>query len=137
MYTPEAFISAVKTARTKPEPFKVNMMSHEDFLDWKDVCAQMGFNVVRDENGDSIKFTDLKVVKFKKDHPNIMFFKTSYRDVDFKRVEVIKKKRNFEIHIKKAYNQRPGLSKKKNDYLLGLLNKKAIPSFYAPFYNSL
>lgn len=137
MYTPEAFISAVKTARTKPEPFKVNMMSHEDFLDWKDVCAQMGFNVVRDENGDSIKFTDLKVVKFKKDHPNIMFFKTSYRDVDFKRAEVIKKKRNFEIHIKKAYNQRPGLSKKKKDDLLGLLNKKAIPSFYAPFYNSL
>uniref|UniRef100_A0A2H1VTF2 SFRICE_004270 n=1 Tax=Spodoptera frugiperda TaxID=7108 RepID=A0A2H1VTF2_SPOFR len=68
---------------------------------------------------ETIKFTDLKVVKFKKDHPNVMLFKTSYRDVDFKRVE------------------RPGLSKKKNDDLLGLLNKKAIPSFYAPFYNSL
>ncbi|CAB3231933.1 unnamed protein product [Arctia plantaginis] len=75
MYTPEAFISAVKTARSNPEPFKVNMMSYQDFLDWKDVCSQMGFDITKDENGDPVKFIGIKVVKLERDHPRDIFLK--------------------------------------------------------------
>lgn len=38
IYTPEAFISAVKCTRTKPEPYRVYLMNNDDFLDWKNVC---------------------------------------------------------------------------------------------------
>ncbi|CAB3231730.1 unnamed protein product [Arctia plantaginis] len=53
LYSPEAFIGAVKTARKKPAPFHVNEMCTEDFVDWKDACTQMGLNLTKDEEGNS------------------------------------------------------------------------------------
>lgn len=86
MYTPEAFISAVKTAKSTPEPFIINMMSHKNFLDWKDVCTQMGGNkVFKDNDGNTFKFTDLRVVKIDRELSQVTFFKTSYSEKEFKK----------------------------------------------------
>ncbi|CAK1598166.1 unnamed protein product [Parnassius mnemosyne] len=85
MYTPESFISAIKVARSNPTPFRVNIMNNDDFLDWKDVCSQMGVNITKDEEGNTIKFADLKVVKVDKNHPRAIFFKTSYEQQEFKK----------------------------------------------------
>lgn len=37
MYTPDAFIGAIKGARKKGEPFHVNEMCFDDFYDWKSI----------------------------------------------------------------------------------------------------
>ncbi|CAG5020883.1 unnamed protein product [Parnassius apollo] len=112
-------------------------MNNDDFLDWKGVCSQMGVNITKDEEGNTIKFADLKVVKVDKNHPRAIFFKTSYEQQEFKKAEVIRKKKSVDVEVKKAYDVKPALNKKKKDGLLELIRKNAIPRYYAPFYNSL
>lgn len=137
MYTPDAFIDAVQLARSKPEPFRVNIMHNDDFLDWKDVCSQIGVNITKDVEGNTVKIADLKVVKIDANYPRTIFYKNSYEQENFKQIEVIKKKRSVDIVTKKAYQVKPGISKKKKDGLINLIKKNAIPRYFSPFYNSL
>ncbi|XP_045446690.1 uncharacterized protein LOC123654873 [Melitaea cinxia] len=137
MYTPEAFIGAIKMARKNPEPFHVNEMCTEDFVDWKDACTQMGVNLTKDEEGNSVKIGNIKILKIEKDNPRILFYKNSYGEEEFKKAEIIRKKKRIDVNVKKAYDCKPGISDRKKADLLDLLNKNLIPQFYARFYNSL
>lgn len=44
-----------KNSQKKPEPFHVNEMCTEDFVNWKDACTQIGVNLTKDEEGNSVK----------------------------------------------------------------------------------
>lgn len=76
MYSAEAFISAIKMARKKPEPFHVNEICTDDFVDWRDPCTQMGVNLKKDEGGNSVKIGDIKVLKVEKDKPRVFSTRT-------------------------------------------------------------
>lgn len=47
MYTPDAFIGAIKAAREKSEPFHVHEMCFDDFFDWKRECTEMNFAIMK------------------------------------------------------------------------------------------
>jgi hypothetical protein len=50
---------------------------------------------------------------------------------------VIKKKKNVTVELKKAYNEKAGLTDKKKKDLMDLVNKNLIPRYHRPFYESL
>lgn len=137
MYSPDSFIAAIKSARKNGQPYHVYEMSFEDFFDWKDVCTQMGLNITKNEDNELVKFSDIKILKIEKLSPQVLYYKHSYSDETFKKAVIIRKKKNPEIVIKKAYDSKPGISERKKADLLDLLNKNVIPKYYAPFYNSL
>ncbi|CAH2092428.1 unnamed protein product [Euphydryas editha] len=137
MYTPDAFIGAIKAARKKSTPIHVNEMCYEDFIDWKNVCSQMNFALLKDEMGDNVKLTEIKVIRVQKDEPCAIWFKNSYAEEQLKKAVVVKKKRSNIVELKKAYIQKPGLAEKKKSDLMDLINKKMIPRYHRPFFEAL
>ncbi|CAG5046415.1 unnamed protein product [Parnassius apollo] len=85
MYTPDAFIGAIKAARNKSEPFHVNEMCFDDFFDWKSICTQMNFAIMKDEDNNTVKLAGLKMIKVQSSDPDAIFFKESYADELFKK----------------------------------------------------
>lgn len=142
MYTPDAFIGAIKAARKKSEPFHVNEMCFDDFFDWKSICTQMNFAILKDEDNNTVKLAGVKVIKVQSSDPDAIFFKQSYADELFKKAIVVKKKRNhnsqsINLDLQKAYFQKPGLAERKRADLMDLVNKNLIPRYHKPFYESL
>ncbi|CAG4995347.1 unnamed protein product [Parnassius apollo] len=85
MYTPDAFIGAIKAARNKSEPFHVNEMCFDDFFDWKSICTQMNFAIMKDEDNNTVKLAGLKMIKVQSSDPDAIFFKESYAEELFKK----------------------------------------------------
>lgn len=44
IYHPAQYISLIKTAKKKGNPYKIHELSHEDFLDFKDLWDNIGRN---------------------------------------------------------------------------------------------
>ncbi|KAJ8877512.1 hypothetical protein PR048_021967 [Dryococelus australis] len=64
MYTPEYFISAIRSAKKKGEPFHVNELCCEDFYDIKTMVNDTG-----PLNMSTLKLSDTKVVKVVRESP--------------------------------------------------------------------
>ncbi|KAL0833092.1 hypothetical protein ABMA28_001202 [Loxostege sticticalis] len=142
MYTPDAFIGAIKGARKKGEPFHVNEMCFDDFYDWKSICNQMNFNLTKDEDNNTVKLAGLKVIKVQRTDQDAIFFKESYADKLFKKAIVIRRKKSYNneslnMDLKKAYLRKPGLAERKKADLMDLVNKNLIPRYHKAFYESL
>lgn len=136
IYTPEGFIGAIKAARKKSTPIHVNEMCHSDIFDWKVACNQMNFMLKKDDDKNIVKLTEIKIFKVQKEEPEVLYYKTSYKD-EFKKARVIKQRSNFSFHLKKAFNRKPGLAERKKQDLLSLLNSNHVPGYYRAFYESL
>lgn len=100
-------------------------------------CSQIGVSITKNEEGNSAKIADVKILKVEKNSPRTMYYKTPNAEEEFKRAVLIKNKTIIEIDVKKAYHRKPGVTERKKADLLYLINKKSIPGFYAPFYNAL
>lgn len=128
MYSPDAFISAIRAAKKTGTSFNVNELTYEDFLDVKDLGSEIVI----------AKLADIKVIKVQKEYPTSAFIKTSYEDEFFKKVDIIKRKkpRNL-VALKPAYTKPPGIQENKKKDLLDLVYKSHIPRYYFNFYNNL
>lgn len=132
IYTPEGFISAIKAARKKGNPFSVNELSFTDFYDIKDLASSMG-----PVNLTGMKISEVKIMKVCRDSPASVFYKTSYTQTTFAEIKIIKKKAPTKCNLKPAFFQKPGLAQNKKTDLLELLEKHHIPQFYHYFYSNL
>lgn len=137
MYTPDAFVGAIKAARKKSTPFKVYEMCYEDFYDWKSLCTHMNFTLNKDEDNKPIKLMGAKVIRVQKDTPNAIFLKDSYAKNNFQKAVVLKKQKDGITEMKRAYTVKPGISEKKKGDLMDLMQKKLIPRCHRPFYEAL
>lgn len=137
MYTPDAFVGAIKAARKKGIPFHVNELCYEDFYDWKSTHTQMNFKLQKDEKNNPVKLMGVQVIKVQKDEPYAIFFKNSYSEEQFKKATAIKKKKDRNIELKKAYIQKPGLAERKKSDLMDLVRKNLIPRYHRPFFKAL
>ncbi|KAL4711225.1 hypothetical protein ACJJTC_019066 [Scirpophaga incertulas] len=133
MYTPEAFISAIKMAKKKGKPFHVNELLFDDFYDVKRLQSDIG-----PVNMTSVKTSEIKILKIVKDSPNVLFYKTSYADAEYTEAVIIKKKkRSNGIELYPAFSARPGINERKKKDLMDLVQKNLIPKFYKGFYENL
>lgn len=93
-------------------------------------------NNTKDETINWLKIKWIRVTKAK---PNIIFYKTSFADEDFKELDIgihFEKSSKAVMLRQKYQDVLPISSLKKND-LVKLCKERVIPSDYLSFYNSL
>lgn len=137
IYTPEAFVSIIRTAKKTGEPYHVHELCYEDFYDIKSLCTQIGVNITVNTENEAVKFMSIKIMKVEKQSPSSIFYKTSYSQAEFKEAIVIRRKKTVAVELKKEFSAKPGISEKKKEDLLYLVKKNCIPSFYKPYYEQL
>lgn len=130
-----SYITLTKTAKKKGSPFVVHELNHESFLDLKSVAVG---NYTNTEDGQRVKWGDIKIIKVHKDFENRFFFKTSYEDVEFTSVTTLTKRRCADpIVPKQLYKQKLKVTDTKKQGILKLIEKHIIPKYYQSFYENL
>lgn len=135
MYTPDAFIGAIRSAKKQGTPFSVNELCFEDFYDLKQLASDIGPLTMI-----NLKLTNVKIIKVVQESPTSVFYKNSYNDDDFKEAKVINRKKpgdHLNIRLKPAFTVKPGLAERKKSDLMDLVNKNHIPKYYTNFYKNL
>ena len=85
----------------------------------------------------SLKITEVKVLKLTRENPTILYYKTSYKDEEFKQVDLCRKKNSIPNTLQRTYKRVLTIKENKKKDLLNLLENNHIPSYYSAFYNSL
>ena len=143
VYVPSQYSAIIRTSKKTGKPIKVNEFAHDNFFDIKAFTEQVATNFNVDTSGKKFNFNDICTIKVEKQHPNKFFFKTSYKEEEFRSVDItsVKTRRsllNFEkTDLKKAYSESLPISKNKFDDLQSLVANKTIPSCHADFYRNL
>lgn len=143
IYTPEHFVTIIRSAKKTGRPYKVFEMTHEDFFDIKNLpgCPETG--CLKNKLKEVVKISKIAVLKVTKEQPSSFFYKTSYSDVNFKEVETQKPKQRLRgstgssVTLKPAYKSKRKLPEKKKQDLMDLIKRNHIPKFYSSFFNSL
>lgn len=143
IYTPDQYVTLVKTAKKTGTPYTVMELSYEDFFDLKKLTMQTSFNFNKDTLGGNVKFMDASIFKVERENLDRFYYKTSYdNDLDYKIVNIKPKNTRTSItfdHVQlvPAYKDSLPIPKKKHDDLMYLLNSNAIKKCHSHFYNSL
>lgn len=129
---------------------KVHELTHDSFYELKDLAQLLVKNFTKNTEKETAKLTECRVIKVHSDFPGVFFYKNSYSEANFKKVEIEKSftrsstrtesvpiLTTTSITLKKAYKQKLPILEKKKAALLNLVKKNIIPQFYATFYNSL
>ncbi|XP_046970419.1 uncharacterized protein LOC124537590 [Vanessa cardui] len=139
IYVPDQYITLIKTAKKKGSPYLVRELTHESFFDLKPLALG---NYTTNEDGEKVKWTDIRIIKVDKQIKDKFLYKTSYQEEGFKSVSTLKKrqqKANPSINntIKKLYSQKLHISQSKKQGILNLVSKNIIPKYYEGFYSNL
>lgn len=141
IYTPYQYVTLIKSSRKNGKSFIVIELTHEFFVDLKVLQEKWGYNYNEDEYKNNMLWNDVKVLKFCKAEEFVFYYKTSYSQIEFTKVNLRNKRKKMlrpeEITLTKAFSQRLELSEHKKKDLRDLINKNLIPSYYADFYNSI
>lgn len=130
IYVPETFLTAIRMAKKKGEPFRVKECDHEFFMNIKVLANEIGPMM----NMKELKISEVKVLKVTKESPNSVFYKHSYNE-NFKEATVLKKRiSKGTFTIPPCFGHKPGITFKKKD--LDLCKRSLIPNPYK-FYENL
>ncbi|CAH2099230.1 unnamed protein product [Euphydryas editha] len=137
---PYQYVTLIKNARKNGKPFIVKKLTYDFFVDLKLLQEKWGYNFSEDEDKNSVILNNIKVLKFMKTDSFSFYYKISYSQSEFKRVNIRNKRKKMmspeEIVLTKAFSQRLELSEHKKKDLRNLINKNLIPSYYRDFYAS-
>ncbi|KAL0895191.1 hypothetical protein ABMA27_013634 [Loxostege sticticalis] len=141
IYTPDQYVSIIRNAKKRGDPYKVHELTHDDFYDIKALADSVGNNYSKNTENETVKITRIKILKFEAGNESFKYC-VSYETQDFKEVKlnINKRKRqnrNVAIEIQKAYKQKFSVADKKKKGLLELVSKNIIPRFYSSFYTNL
>ncbi|CAH2105198.1 unnamed protein product [Euphydryas editha] len=138
---PYQYVTLIKNARKNGKPFIVKKLTYDFFVDLKLLQEKWGYNFSEDEDKNSVILNNIKVLKFMKTDSFSFYYKISYSQSEFKRVNIRNKRKKMmspeEIVLTKAFSQRLELSEHKKKDLRDLINKNLIPSYYRDFYASI
>lgn len=85
---PDQFVTLVRLAKKKVNPYNVKELTHDDFFNVKQLLADFGSNFTTNSKGEQVAINSLRVVKVEKAHPWKYFYKTSFSDSNFKDVVI-------------------------------------------------
>lgn len=144
IYSPQQFYLIARMAKKTGAPYVVKEMTEKDFLDWKELNGSYAPNWTVNEEGQSVKWTDIKIWQLRKEAPQNFFYKTSYLHEEFQTINVCHKRRARRRHLNQDlsalmpsqlyHGPRPIAAAKYKD-LQELCTKLAIPREYHDFYN--
>ena len=81
MYTPDQWYGAVRAAfagRKSGKPYDVIEMTHEDFIDSKSMSKQVLTNLLTDDDGVQVYWTNIRQVRVTEEKPDIIEVKTEF-----------------------------------------------------------
>ncbi|CAG5041407.1 unnamed protein product [Parnassius apollo] len=90
----------------------------------------------KDDENQLAKIGEMKIIKLLKNEPRVIYFKRSYSEEEYKKAVVIKRRREIDVIVSKAYEDKPGISERKTD-LMELVEKNLIPRYYRSFFEAL
>ncbi|CAH2087499.1 unnamed protein product [Euphydryas editha] len=138
---PYQYVTLIKNVRKNGKPFIVKKLTYDFFVDLKLLQEKWNYNFSEDEDKNSVILNNIKVLKFMKTDSFSFYYKISYSQSEFKRVNIRNKRKKMmspeEIVLTKAFSQRLELSEHKKKDLRNLINKNLIPSYYRDFYASV
>lgn len=144
IYSPQEYVSIIKTAKKNPPYLAVKELAFGDFYDIKSMSDKIANNFSKTTDNCYIKLTDIKIIKVLKHDPLAFYVKTSYADEEFKRIEIRKSNTRhqktefaFPDSLDRAYSEKIPVTEKKKLDILKLIDKRHIPQTYYNFYNSL
>lgn len=118
IYLPQQYYTLIQTAKKTGKPYKVIELTYRDFLDVKQLAADMGVKVTN--------ITEMRLLKFEKKSPTNLFFKKFYGFPEYETETIAGRRRStkFIFYLKPAYSDRVGITEKKKNGLLDLILKK-------------
>lgn len=164
VYTPDGWIQVMRLARTNPRPFNVNVLDHEEFLDFNPNQCQFAEEITRKPNQrkkysnkekrnieeerneqqldargkEKTNFQDAVWIQYRKDSLKSIFIKTNYNDDSFKELKIKPKRGKTSLLVPvPIYTERIPISKLKKKDLLKLCVDNQIPKYYHSFYRNL
>lgn len=147
VYVPSQYVTLVQTAKKTGQPYKVIEFTHDDFVDLKKLIEKSAINFNVNSKGEDFKLSDISILKVEKEYPNVFFYKTSFKEADFKEVNLIAKQRRTRnlltpfsfkgYNFENAYQEKVSISKNKYEDLMFLVRSNAITKNYSDFYENL
>lgn len=144
IYIPAQYAALIRTAKKSGSPFKLTEMSYDSFFDLKNLCERTAVNFNVNNEGESLKFSQISEFKVVKNDEDKFHYKTSYTETEYKTVNIKESRtRNSilmpfsKIELKACYNNCIPISKKKYQDIQSLLDANLIPKCYSYFYNAL
>jgi len=116
----------------------VHQLNHTQFRDCKALCDSIVRNRTKDENGDTVNWMKIKVLRFEKNNHNVQY-KYRYGD-DFKSINIFGKGRPPVINLPEfdnCYKSRLAISHAKKTDLLSLCKSGIIPKEHQDFFRNL
>ncbi|XP_050516739.1 uncharacterized protein LOC114324154 [Diabrotica virgifera virgifera] len=112
VYAPDKYVTLVRQAKKHGNPFNVHEMGHENFFDLKQLSSDMGIKDSFKTEGDgSVPLSGICVLKVTKENPSHMLYKMSYKEQEFKTINVLQSKRRLpsarDVTLKQAYKKKP------------------------------
>ena len=143
VWAPSEWATIITNSRTRPKPYEVIVLGHDDFYDWKTVQNRLfpqNKNVTT--NGEPVRLKDIRKFVFNKSSDHIQFFYELDPDSFMHEINVRKNKKpsilGKEIQVPiRLYKSRLPLSKEKFKNLEDLCKKNIIPSRYHEEYLSM
>ncbi|GFO07055.1 guanine nucleotide-binding protein g(s) subunit alpha [Plakobranchus ocellatus] len=141
IYSPEQWLTAVRTARVSIRPYVVTEMTRSNIIDFKGMALKVR-NLTIDDNGGKISWSKVRQVLVKADDPSAIHIKTCY-DGQPQRLDLNRRKRVSggggdapSMELLKGITK-PGMPELKKRDLLALCNSGQISASYRAFYESL
>ena len=138
LYTTAQFATIVQMARRK-HPYTVTEMTFDNFFDFKLMETNIK-NLDIDENGNKIKWKEIRQIEFNDEKPNCLMVKYDYDgDTHLVKLNPNLRKQSKEPKLFKLFQNtdRPKLSSDKYKDLVELCRKHTIPAAYHSFYEDL
>lgn len=134
VWAPSEWPTMITNARTNPTGYTVNVMNHEDFLDWKSFCQALIPTKTK------INFNLLRVMSFQKSDPIIRLqygFEDDSEIYELNVDMIIRSRANSTIVMRgpvQLYKEELKISAPKYKDLIDLCNRNIIPSRYHDEY---
>lgn len=139
IYVPEQYVTLIRMAKKNGPPYRVHEFTCENFYDLKTLQEEWGNNFNVDTDRMKVKWHDIKIIRVEKGHPLAFFYKTSYEDITFKKVNVCNLKTTRSpvnlnsLRLVQAYSKKIPLADNKKKDIQDLIDRNIIPKYY---YNS-
>lgn len=78
IFSPLQWVTVIQTAKKTGKPFKINELTHKDFINFKQLSKDIGNNFNKNTMGQTVLWKDIKFIKVTKEFPDRLFYKTTY-----------------------------------------------------------
>lgn len=138
IYAPDQYVSLIRTAKKRGEPFEVCELNFSDFYDLKALSEDIGLNITKNESGEQVKVSQIRMVRFDKGFETYRYkisYSGEWQSIKIKNRRSVSKKTDPKMN--QAYKSKFTIPGRKKEDLKKLINANIIPKFYEHFYNSL